>query len=244
MWRWVFLDVGNVLLDEDPLTYLSFQRHVAAVRRVRPDINFSELLALREARAIAGCPWPVYEAVSTYLDEAQCAAVWKTTACEVRARFDELSPVIAGAAELLDHLAPRYRLGLIANQGPECRARLRSLGWLERFEVLAFSEELGWSKPDPRLFLHALKAAGAEPAECLMVGDRLDNDLVPAQGLGLATAWLRWPARAAKAWQPDDFEARAYLASLERSSRAASLLFPDAQPTVACDELRQLGVLL
>ena len=244
MWRWLFFDVGNVLLDEDPLTYLSFHRHVEAVRRVRPDVRFDDLLAAREARAAAGCRWPVYEAVSAYLDEPQCTAVWDATAREVRARFPELSPPIPGAAELLDRLGRRSRLGLIANQGPECRAWLDTLGWLDGFDVVAFSEERGWSKPDPRLFLDALEAAGAEPAECLMVGDRLDNDLAPAAALGLATAWIRWPRRAAKGWQPNEPDARAYLASLQRSARAASRLFSDVKPTVLCDDIGQLAGLL
>src|SRR5207249_3433247 len=83
-------------------------------------------------------------------------------------------------------------------------------------------EEVGRSKPDPALFRHALRAARAGPAECLMVGDRLDNDVAPAVALGMATAWVRWPDRQAKGWRPTAPEARAYLASLERLTARAS----------------------
>ena len=53
MFRWVFFDVGNVLLDEDPLTLLSFRRHVESVVRIRSDLSFLDLLSQREARAAA-----------------------------------------------------------------------------------------------------------------------------------------------------------------------------------------------
>jgi HAD superfamily hydrolase (TIGR01549 family) len=244
MWAWVFLDVGNVLLDEDPLTYLNFRRHVEAVQRVRPGVTFRDLLAERESRAAAGSRWPLYDAVSPYLGEAGCAAVWEAAAREVRARFPELSPAIRGAGALIEHLAGRYRLGLIANQGPECRDRLAALGWLDRFEVVALSEEQGYPKPDRRLFEYALRAAAAAPADCLMVGDRLDNDVAPASALGMATAWVRWPNRAAKGWQPGDPDALAYVAALERSAAATERLWAGVRPTVTCDGTGQLAARL
>ena len=69
MLEWIFLDVGNVLLDEDPLTYLSFRRHAEAVLRAHPGSTFRDLLAACEARAAAGSRWPVSEVVSAFLDE-------------------------------------------------------------------------------------------------------------------------------------------------------------------------------
>jgi 5'-nucleotidase len=234
--RWVFLDVGNVLLDEDPLTYLSFLRHVEAVGQVRPGTTFHDLLGAREARAAAGSRWPVYEAVVPLLGEEGCAAVWEAVQREVNARFDELSPLIPGAAALLDRLGREFRLGLIANQGRAARDRLARLGLLDRFEIVAFSEEIGLFKPDTGLFRHALGLAGADPRECLMVGDRLDNDIAPATWLGMATAWVRWRRRGAKGWSPEEPEARAYLASLEWV--AAGVVGP--VPTLAVDEIGTL----
>ncbi len=239
--RWVFLDVGNVLLDEDPLTYFVFRRHVEAVQRDWPGRTFLELLAEREARASAGSRWPVFEVVSALLNETRCVEVWDRTAREVRERYFELSPVLPGAIELVDRLSRCFRLGLIANQGSECRARLAALGLLNPFEVIAFSEERGLSKPDPALFRWSLDQAGACPEECWMVGDRLDNDLAPAADLGLATAWVRWPDRSAKGWRPRDPEAVAYRDSLERSARFLDPRAARMQPTVCVDQVRQLG---
>lgn len=56
-----------------------------------------------------------------------------------------------------------------------------------------WSFENGFSKPDPHVFrilAARLEARGIKPAETLMVGDRLDNDIEPAQAQGFQT-WLR-----------------------------------------------------
>jgi 5'-nucleotidase len=237
MIRWAFLDVGNVLLDEDPLTFANFRVHVEAVRKSRPDLTFARLLDEREERAASGSAWPLYEVVSRYLDEHGCLAAWDAARAEIRAQFDALSPPIPGVEELLRALAPRFRLGLIANQGADCRRWLDRLGWLERFEVVAFGEEEGLAKPDPALFRKALEWAGAEPGEALMVGDRFDNDVAPASGLGMSTVWVRWPIRSAKGWIPPTEEGRDYVRSLERIAARLADRAGVVQPSRAVDDL-------
>ena len=153
----------------------------------------------------------------------ECDAAWLAADREVRSRYDDLSPAIDGADDLLRALSARFRLGLIANQGAECRGRLARLGWLDRFEVVALSEEEGVYKPDPTLFARALDRAGVGAGRAVMVGDRVDNDVAPASGLGMATALVRWPDRAAKGWAPGSAEGRAYLDSLERLARIKDL---------------------
>jgi HAD superfamily hydrolase (TIGR01509 family) len=240
MIRWVFLDVGNILLDEDPLTFVNFEIHVEAVRRVRPDLTFESLLLEREQRALAGSAWPLYDVVSQYLDEQGCIDAWNAASTEIRGRYAELSPPIVGAEALLEALAPRFRLGLIANQGPECRRWLEELGWLKRFEVVALSEQEGVAKPDPRLFQIALERAGVEPGETIMVGDRLDNDIAPALALGMKTAWVRWPRRYLKGWQPRSALEMAYLRSLQKVAAKLADQPRDFEPTVVVDTLQEL----
>ena len=46
-------------------------------------------------------------------------------------------------------------------------------------------------KPDPRAFLAAAEALDVSPVACIMVGDRIDNDIVPAKALGMAAIQLR-----------------------------------------------------
>jgi HAD superfamily hydrolase (TIGR01549 family) len=57
---------------------------------------------------------------------------------------------------------------------------------------LAMSEHLGVEKPDAAFFAAVCELAGvSDPGEVLYVGDRVDNDVLPAAAAGLRTCWLR-----------------------------------------------------
>ena len=56
---------------------------------------------------------------------------------------------------------------------------------------MAASAELGIAKPDRLIFERAIELAGCQLQNAVMVGDRLDNDIIPAKALGLKTVWIR-----------------------------------------------------
>ncbi len=59
------------------------------------------------------------------------------------------------------------------------------------FVEIVSSETVGENKPSPKGFLYILKKTGIEPSKHLMIGDRVDVDLVPAKKLGFKTC-LVW----------------------------------------------------
>jgi FMN phosphatase YigB (HAD superfamily) len=110
----------------------------------------------------------------------------------------------AAARETLRDLRARgLLLGLASNaQGYTLRELQEALQphglGLDLFEpeLCFWSFAHGFSKPDPHVFqilAARLQARGIAPAETLMVGDRLDNDLDPAKAHGWQT-WLLGPS--------------------------------------------------
>lgn len=90
------------------------------------------------------------------------------------------------AVPALDELRTRgVRLGVISNFESWLGVMLEKLGLTEYFDVLAISGDLGWEKPDPRIFKWAMDEAGTEPHECLHVGDSPHFDAIPASELGM-----------------------------------------------------------
>jgi HAD superfamily hydrolase (TIGR01509 family) len=81
------------------------------------------------------------------------------------------------------------RVVLAGNQPERRAAQLRALGL--PVDDLVTSDELGAEKPDPAFFAAVLGRLGVEdPSLVLYVGDRVDNDVLPAAEAGLATCWL------------------------------------------------------
>jgi HAD superfamily hydrolase (TIGR01549 family) len=101
----------------------------------------------------------------------------------------QLRPGIDG---LLRRLQARgLKLGIVANQPVATRERLQRAGIGDLFDYDGLSAATGLRKPDPAAFLAAAEALGVSPAACIMVGDRIDNDVVPAKALGMVAIQLR-----------------------------------------------------
>jgi HAD superfamily hydrolase (TIGR01509 family) len=81
-------------------------------------------------------------------------------------------------------------LHVVSNNVDYLPLLLRNLGWSDASESVTFSQELGVSKPDPRIFRHALDRAGCPSDEALYVGDSWESDYVGARGAGIAAVWL------------------------------------------------------
>ena len=121
-------------------------------------------------------------------DSPARAAVAARFVSQSRAAFDANRP-------LLSALKKKYRMGVVSNFYGNMDAVLKSEKLDEFFEVVADSSCVGAIKPDAKLFLYALDALGATPAESGMVGDSLHRDMAGAQALGMKCFFL-WGERA------------------------------------------------
>lgn len=118
-------------------------------------------------------------------------------ACEQAARQQagrayriEPGDFYADALPCLRELRARgYRLGLAGNQPADSEAQLRAMGL--PVDVVASSAGWGVEKPSPEFFARVAAAAGAPAQTIAYVGDRLDNDVLPAMAAGMVAVFLR-----------------------------------------------------
>jgi HAD superfamily hydrolase (TIGR01509 family) len=82
-----------------------------------------------------------------------------------------------------------FKVLIAGNQPKESEASLRDLDLPA--DVIASSAGWGVSKPDPRFFAMVIEAAGVPAEEIAYVGDRLDNDVIPARAAGMTAVFLR-----------------------------------------------------
>jgi len=95
------------------------------------------------------------------------------------------------SANVLSLLKARgYRLGILSHvplPGEACRAWFVRHGLAPYIDFYSLSCEIGWIKPSPRHFRHALDAAGCAPGEVLHVGDHPLRDVQGAKAMGMRT---------------------------------------------------------
>ena len=110
---------------------------------------------------------------------------------EVAPYRTELEQLYEEAPAVIKTLSQKYELGIIANQLDGLADRLKEFGLLQYFNYIISSWDLQIMKPDIRIFEYALGKTNCTPQEACMIGDRLDNDILPAKSLGMKTVWIK-----------------------------------------------------
>ena len=110
---------------------------------------------------------------------------------EMTDRKEALVQPFDGALEVLASLRERgHRLGLLTNGSSEFQRRKLVRFALEPFfDIILIEGELGYGKPDRRVFERALTFFDVGPAQTCMIGDNLEADIAAARGLGIPTIW-------------------------------------------------------
>ncbi len=88
------------------------------------------------------------------------------------------------APEVLEVLHRRgFRLGIISNiiSRDAVRSNLEAYGVAHYFDPVITSSNLGWRKPNARIFIEAVRRMGLPPAACAYVGDTISRDVIGAR---------------------------------------------------------------
>ncbi len=184
--KWIFFDLGSTLIDVT----------AADTRRIMEMVSGTEITeeAYREKRFEM-----IRKGLNGDLSTIDYFGLTKTP------WHSEDEVPYPDVVSILTELKQRgYKLGVIANQNYGTEQRLKNWNLHQFFEMIAASAELGMAKPDPAIFEWALKQADCSPQNAVMVGDRMDNDMAPANRLGIHTVRLKRGLGAYHEPQSDD----------------------------------------
>ncbi len=170
--KWVFFDVGSTLVDESK-AYEERMRKIAQIAGVSYE--------------------SVYETAMAFYKENKKGDLetMKLLGVEKMKWRHEKEKLYEDAEECLKNLSRNYKIGIIANQSIGTADRLEKFGILKFIDLVIGSAEEGVSKPDKRIFEIALERSGCKPENAVMIGDRIDNDIVPAKEIGMQTIWIK-----------------------------------------------------
>jgi FMN phosphatase YigB (HAD superfamily) len=177
MSRWVVLDVGETLIDET--------RVWATWADVLGIARLTFMAALGAAIERGGDYRDVFDIVGR--------PDWRHHVGQFEGRYGGFGPddLYPDALAAIDGLRDRgFRVAVVANQPASRTSELRALG--VDVDVMAMSEELGLAKPAPAFFERTLALLGGpDPSDVAYVGDRIDNDVIPAADARMRAIWLR-----------------------------------------------------
>ncbi len=108
------------------------------------------------------------------------------------AAASEHSEPFEGVDEVLQALHARYRLAVVTNGFTDLqRQKLSSTSLNRHFDATLISGELGYGKPNRRIFEAALSRLGVETSEAIVIGDSPVRDIAGALEAGITPIWLR-----------------------------------------------------
>ena len=105
--------------------------------------------------------------------------------------------VVEGVVKVLETIRKGgYKVALIAN-GDSIGARnvIAACGLEDYFDAIVISEEVGAQKPAREIFEVALHTRKVKAENTIMVGNRIDADIVGANRIGMKSVWFKWNDR-------------------------------------------------
>jgi putative hydrolase of the HAD superfamily len=184
----VIFDLDQTLLDKDQslINFANYQYDKFSLVRFIPDkrgfidkfIEFNNIVMPKEE---------VYEKLISIFNIEKCLFVELLD--DLNNHFHMYSVGYPGLHEMLKALKEQgYKLGIITN-GRDFyqRNKISALGISEYFDYIVTSGEVNIKKPDPEIFKIALKNLNSLSDRCVMVGDNLKADVIPAKELGMYT---------------------------------------------------------
>lgn len=170
--EWIFFDVGSTLMNEEK-AYLHRLRDVADAVNESFEKIYNMAIALYKENKKG---------------DLEIMQLYGLPKFKWYKEDEELYP---DTVKVLERLSKSYKIGVIANQSLGTAGRLEEKGILQYIDLVIASAEEGVSKPDKKIFDIALSRANCEAGNAVMIGDRIDNDIVPAKKIGMKTIWIK-----------------------------------------------------
>jgi len=188
----VLLDAGGVILDESEDEKSRVKVAVDILSEVVP--GYSSEMLYRDLN----------EAIDGFCPNVLSYAIWKHTKPdlalhqrlyeEFRSRWRPNRPalrIMPGLRQEAEAIAANFRIGIAGQYGKEILDLLQDESLIDLFTYRFTQDDFDITKPDPRYLERIALACGVVPGECIMVGDRVDNDIIPARQIGMRTILIR-----------------------------------------------------
>ena len=211
--RGIIFDVNGTLLDiytnewhDDVYRVLSNLLSYQGIALAPNDIKYNYFEIMKEQRAASGERHREFDVIGIFRKIIAEHATDFTRALP-REKYEQLPILLAevhraasrfrlqpypGVEDTLRQLHSQYRLAVISDaQTPYALPELHAAGLSGYFDPIIISGDVGFRKPDLRLFSAALSAMKMDPSEVVHVGNDMYRDIYGAQGLKMKAVFFK-----------------------------------------------------
>ena len=199
--KYVFLDLDNTLTDRKATVSAYAEFFSEEFRDSLKDSVSNDYLTDTFIKLDKGG----YETHDARSESIRDLKIWKNSqsAVELSLHWQNWVPnnslPMSGLYECLSELLDMsFRLCLVSNgQSKNQRDKIKKLSLDQYFEKIVISEEVGFKKPDHRIFKFALSEMGCSAEDVFFIGDHPVNDYKGSSVLGFTGIWFEgahtWP---------------------------------------------------
>jgi putative hydrolase of the HAD superfamily len=194
----IFFDVGNTLLFPNrerihaPLTERGFMPDADLLRDLeRRTKNQFDGMMTNNGNTDHSFWWMFYSQLLSEIG-LKDDAIRDQLVASIRnsGNWDLIRP---GTAQQLREIGERYQIAVISNADGKIEDVLQRCGIADCFRTITDSGLVGYEKPRPEIFRHALKGMNAAPEQSLYVGDVYSVDYLGATGAAMQAMLMDIP---------------------------------------------------
>jgi putative hydrolase of the HAD superfamily len=188
----VLLDAGGVILDEQKyeddtkellFTIINTEIGHYSFERLDSDINESIRVFAPHNRQ-----YVIWKYCNNDIDFF--SYLWKKFKTEWNKSEHNLV-LMSGISEEIKMLSRKYSIILAGQYGQNIVDLLKENNLINYFSNTLNQDDFILTKPDPRYFEKICKQSFINPVECIMVGDRIDKDIIPAKQNNMGTVFIK-----------------------------------------------------
>ena len=189
----IFFDLGQTLIDEwsyvtyfDKLLFQTLNDYGARIDQRNYYALRNDLVRNRKFGS-SGFLEIISLMVRLILPRGYDSVIFDNLKTDLLENKRKLVKLFSQANYLIPLLSKKYSLGIISNNSSGSANLLVLNGLDKHFKVVCLAEDIGSRKPNHEIFHKALLDSNSSIDNCIMVGDRLDIDILPANELGMKT---------------------------------------------------------
>lgn len=198
----VFFDMGYTLTYfQPPMEEITLMALREAGISADPDVVRGALFRIMKANQAQGIeqPFPATPEYDAQKEKEMERSLLRELGYDDEAHYAGYHAAVErlflqpGVIRLYDDVLPALeklssagiRLGIISNWSWDLMDRCRQVGIADYFHAITASAYVGYNKPHPRIFQHALERIGVPPAQAVHVGDSYQADVQGAYRAGM-----------------------------------------------------------